>query len=166
MNKLIANSLAIGVLTLAQVAWADDLGKPMFGNRCAACHGAASVVADRFLQQGRHRHGAAGVGIEGLAPPLQNPELWKSLGENGAKYMAGVMTGGMTGTITVADVDYRGLVMPAQSFIASTELAMIAKYVVETLNAGASTPSIALIDELKAAPLPHAEIRAIRKGAK
>lgn len=150
MNKLIANSLAIGVLTLAQVAWADDLdkSKSLFGNRCAACHG------------------AAGVGVEGLAPPLQNPELWKSLGGNGAKYMAGVMTGGMTGTITVADVDYRGLVMPAQSFIDSAELAMIAKYVVETLNAGASTPSIALIDELKAAPLPHAEIRAIRKGAK
>ena len=101
MNKLIANSLAIGVLTLAQVAWADDLdkSKSLFGNRCAACHG------------------AAGVGVEGLAPPLQNPELWKSLGGNGAKYMAGVMTGGMTGTITVADVDYSGLVMPAQSFI-------------------------------------------------
>ena len=150
MNKLISNSLAIGVLTLAQGAWADDLdkSKSMFDNRCAACHG------------------AAGVGIEGLAPPLQNPELWKSLGGTGAKYMAGVMTGGMTGTITVADVDYRGLVMPAQSFIDSAELAMIAKYVVETLNAGTSTPSVALIDELKAAPLPHAEIRAIRKGAK
>ena len=148
MNKLIFNSFLMGSALLAQAAWAQDSGKAMFDNRCAACHG------------------AAGIGIEGVAPPLQNPELWKSLGENGAKYMAGVMTGGMTGTITVADVDYRGLVMPAQSFIASTELAMIAKYVVETLNAGASTPSIALIDELKAAPLPHAEIRAIRKGAK
>ncbi len=148
MNKLIANSLAISVLTLAQPAWAEDLGKSMFDNRCAACHG------------------AAGIGTEGIAPPLQNPELWKSLGGNGAKYIASVMTGGLTGTINVADIDYRGLVMPPQAFIDSAELAAIAKYVVETLNAGASTPSVALINELKAAPPSHTETRAIRKAAK
>ena len=147
MNKFFINSLAIGSLLLAQGAWADDAGKSMFDNRCAACHG------------------AAGVGIEGIAPPLQNPDLWKSLGGNGAKYMAGVMTGGLGGAINVAGIDYRGLVMPPQSYIDSTELSVIAKYVVQTLNAGASTPGVALINELKAAPLSHAALRLIRKGA-
>jgi len=143
------------VLTVLSCAtWAADSsqtvfasGKAKFADRCSACHG------------------AEGIGIEGLAPPLKNPELWKSLDTNGAKYIAGVMTGGMAGTINVDGVDYRGLIMPPQSFIESAELAEIAKYVVEYLNAAKSTPSVGLIDELKAAPLSHANLRAIRKGA-
>jgi len=148
MNKLIVNSLALSFVMLTQAAWADDSGKSKFDGLCAACHG------------------AAGVGIEGMAPPLKNPDLWKSLGGNGVKYIAGVMTGGMSGTITVDGIDYRGLVMPPQASIDSAELATIAQYVAQTLNTGTSTPSVALINELKAAPLSHTELRAIRKGAK
>lgn len=148
MNKLILNGFLMGSALLSQAAWAQDSGKAMFDNRCAACHG------------------AAGVGIEGVAPPLQNPELWKSLGGNGAKYIAGVMVGGMGGTINIAGVDYRGLIMPTQSFVDSNELASIAQYVTQTLNGGSSSPTVALINETKAAPLSHNELRAIRKGAK
>ena len=148
MNKLIVKSLCLGLFSLTQSAWAEDSGKSKFDSLCAACHG------------------AQGVGIEGVAPPLQNPALWKALGENGAKYIAGVMTGGMSGTISVAGVDYRGLVMPPQSTIDSAELAAIAKYVVQNLNSGTSIPSVTLINDLKAAPIPHTELRAIRKGIK
>lgn len=120
----------------------------MFDNRCAACHG------------------AAGVGIDSIAPPLDNPDLWKLLGDNGAKYIAGVMVGGMSGTINVAGIDYRCLVMPQHAFIDSAEMELIAKYVVKTLNGGTSTPSVALINEIKAAPLTRAQLCAIRKGTK
>lgn len=148
MNKLIVNGIAFGLVMLGQGVWASDSGKVMFENRCAACHG------------------SAGVGIEGVAPPLKNPDLWKLLGGNGGKYIAGVMTGGMSGTINVDGIDYRGLVMPTQAAIESAELAIIAKYVVQTLNGGTSMPSVGMINELKTAPLSHAELRSIRKGAK
>lgn len=148
MIKLIINTITVGAVVFAQTAWADDIGKSLFENKCAACHG------------------AAGVGIEGIAPPLQNPDLWKSLGGNGAKYFAGVMAGGLAGSINVAGIDYRGLVMPTQSYIDSAELVSIAKYVVQTLNDSPAVPDLALINQLKAEPLSHSQLRAIRKGEK
>ncbi len=146
MSKWLAHSFLISLLLLANSVWAEEAGKLLFEQRCAACHG------------------AAGVGIEGIAPPLQNPELWQFLGEKGKTYIAGVMTGGMSGTINVAGNDYRGLVMPSQAHVESKDLASIAEYVVKTLNAGVAAPSASLIDEFKASPMSHPALRAIRKG--
>ncbi len=124
---------------------ADVSGADLFSNTCAACHG------------------DAGVGIPGLAPPLQNPELWERLGSKGNEYIAGVMTAGLSGTITVNVIKYQAMVMPPQSMIASEELAKIAEYVLTTLNSSDAIPDVALIDKMKATPLTHKELRTIRK---
>lgn len=131
----------------APFCMAETTGAQLFEKHCAACHG-----------QG-------GTGIEGIAPPLVNPELWASLGEKGETYIAGVMTGGMSGTLKVAGVDYRGLVMPAQSQLDSETLANIAAYVVKTLNGGVASPTANTIESLKTAPMSHQQLRLLRKGS-
>jgi mono/diheme cytochrome c family protein len=133
------------LLGITSSVFAADNGQALFSNTCAACHG------------------DAGVGTPGLAPPLQNPELWQRLGDKGTTYIAGVMTAGMSGTITVAGTKYRAMVMPPQSMIPSEDLAKIAKYVLVTLNGSKASPDVALIDKLKATPMSHTELREIRK---
>ncbi|MGZ8251031.1 MAG: c-type cytochrome [Methylophilaceae bacterium] len=145
MSKLLQYLLLGYALLATKVVWAED-GKALFEQRCSACHG------------------AAGVGTEGIAPPLQNPELWQLLGPKGETYIACVMTGGMSGTLHIGDNDYRGLVMPSQAQVDSNELASIAAYVVKTLNSGTVSPSAKLIDEFKASPMSHQALRALRKG--
>jgi mono/diheme cytochrome c family protein len=145
MSKRLLYLLLGYALVVVNPVWSED-GKALFEQRCSACHG------------------AAGVGTEGIAPPLQNPELWQLLGAKGEIYIAGVMTGGMSGTLHIAENDYRGLVMPSQAQVGSNELASIAAYVVKTLNAGVASPSAKLIDELKATPMSHQALRALRKG--
>lgn len=137
---------ALLLLTATPTIWAAEVsGADLFTNTCAACHG------------------DAGVGIPGLAPPLQNPELWQRLGAKGNEYIAGVMTAGLSGTITVDGIKYQAMVMPPQSMVESEELVKIAEYVLTTLNGSDAVPDVALIDKLKATPLSHKELRAIRE---
>lgn len=149
MNKTRYRQALVSVLVLlasSSTGLADDIsGADLFSNTCAACHG------------------DAGVGIPGLAPPLQNPELWQRLGPKGNEYIAGVMTAGLSGTIIVDGIKYQAMVMPPQSMIASEDLVKIAEYVLTTLNGSEAIPDVALIDTLKATPLSHTELRAIRK---
>jgi mono/diheme cytochrome c family protein len=149
MNKTRYRQALVSVLVLlasSSTGWAADIsGADLFSNTCAACHG------------------DAGVGIPGLAPPLQNPELWQRLGPKGNEYIAGVMTAGLSGTIIVDGIKYQAMVMPPQSMIASEDLVKIAEYVLTTLNGSEAIPDVALIDKLKATPLSHTELRAIRK---
>lgn len=149
MNKTRYRQALVSVLVLlgsSSTGLADDIsGADLFSNTCAACHG------------------DAGVGIPGLAPPLQNPELWQRLGPKGNEYIAGVMTAGLSGTIIVDGIKYQAMVMPPQSMIASEDLVKIAEYVLTTLNGSEAIPDVALIDKLKATPLSHTELRAIRK---
>ncbi|MDO8827264.1 cytochrome c [Methylophaga sp.] len=149
MNKTRYRQALVSVLVLlasSSTGWAADIsGADLFSNTCAACHG------------------DAGVGIPGLAPPLQNPELWQRLGSKGNEYIAGVMTAGLSGTIIVDGIKYQAMVMPPQSMIASEDLVKIAEYVLTTLNGSEAIPDVALIDKLKATPLSHTELRAIRK---
>lgn len=142
-QRLISCVLLLG--SSVSSAFAADSGQALFANTCAACHG------------------EAGVGTPGLAPPLQNPELWQRLGSKGNEYIAGVMTAGMSGTITVAGTKYRAMVMPPQSMIPSEDLAKIAEYVLVTLNGSKTSPDVALIDKLKASPMSHTKLREIRK---
>ena len=74
-------------------------GAALFRQHCMACHG------------------EQGVGVAGLAPPLQNAELWGALGEDSARYLLAVMNGGLSGAIRAQGVDYIGLVMPPQAHI-------------------------------------------------
>lgn len=145
MNKL-PLLLAAALLGSPALVLADD-GAALFAQHCSGCHGPQAV------------------GIEGIAPPLHNPELWQGLGAQAPRYIAGVMSGGLSGALNVAGLDYMGLVMPPQSQIDSAQLASIAGYVLGELNGVSAAPDAALIDQLKAAPLSHKDLRTLRKGS-
>ncbi|MBD9375433.1 cytochrome c [Rhizobium sp. ARZ01] len=124
----------------------------------------ANSETDLFAKTCATCHGEKGVGTQGLAPPLQNAELWSRLGDKAPHYIAGVMVGGMSGKITANGEDYIGLVMPPMSSVPSEDLALIAGYVLQTLNGVMSAPDKALVDGMKTKPLSHKELRNMRKG--
>ncbi|MRW89231.1 c-type cytochrome [Duganella sp. FT80W] len=150
MNKrsLIYTLALLGCCAGPLPASAAPDGAALFQQTCAACHG------------------ADGTGIPGLAPPLANPELWSTLGPQAPRYLAQVMTGGLSGTITSAGVTYSALVMPPQSQISAADLALISGYVLGTLNGGKLYPSQAEIEDARAQPLPRSELRQWRNGKK
>ena len=47
----------------------------------------------------RRCHQLGGVGSPGVAPPLVDGELWGALGDKAERYFAGVLIGGLSGTI-------------------------------------------------------------------
>lgn len=134
-----------GPVGLASPALAGD-GAELFADNCAACHG------------------EAGVGVEGLAPPLADAKLWSTLGEKAPAYLAGVMASGLSGKITAKGIDYVGLVMPPQSEIADGDLAAIGAYLLKDLNGLALAPDEAAIAAAKAQPPTHKALQAMRKG--
>ncbi|MGV8955334.1 MAG: c-type cytochrome [Cypionkella sp.] len=126
---------------------ADDTGSALFDENCSGCHQ------------------AGGMGQPGLAPPLVDETLWSGLGEHGARYIGGVLLGGLTGTITVDGQAYIGLAMPPQSWMTDEEMAAVTDYVLNDLN-GSNIPVTAdLFASLRAAPPAHGELRAMRKQA-
>ncbi|KQT42045.1 hypothetical protein ASG43_17370 [Aureimonas sp. Leaf454] len=131
---------------------------------CAVSPAAAADGPARFAEICAACHGEAGVGIEGLAPPLVDAELWTRLGDKAPDYLAGVMAGGMGGKITAKGIDYVGLVMPAQTEVPDADLAAIATYVLKDLNGLTVAPDEAAITAAKAAPPTHKALRALRKG--
>lgn len=135
---------ALFALAASPAAAAD--GATLFAETCAACHG------------------EAGIGVEGLAPPLVDAELWTALGDKAPAYLAGVMAGGLSGKITAKGIDYVGLVMPPQTEIPDADLAAIGAYVLKDLNTLSVAPDEAAITAAKAAPPTHKALRALRKG--
>lgn len=128
-------------------ALAADHGKDMFVAVCEACHG------------------EGGVGTEGVAPPLVDPDLWSRLGDKAPAYLAGVLAGGLSGKISAKGIDYIGLVMPPQSEGASAEeLAAVANYVLKDLNGLSATTDAADIHAALKAPQTHKQLRAMREG--
>lgn len=128
-------------------ALAADHGKEMFVTVCEACHG------------------EGGIGTEGVAPPLVDPELWSRLGDKAPSYIAGVLAGGLSGKISAKGIDYIGLVMPPQSEAGSAEeLAAVANYVLKDLNGLSGTTDAAAIDAALKAPQAHKQLRAMREG--
>ncbi|WP_206602466.1 c-type cytochrome [Chimaeribacter coloradensis] len=132
------------LLLCAPAAWAD--GHAAFEENCASCHGADAE------------------GIEGLAPPLHNADLWKTLGDNRQAYIAGVVTGGMSGTLTSKGSTYEGLVMPPLGYLDTATLVEITHYVLNEVNQAGDGPSAALITQYQANPPEHAALRKLRNG--
>lgn len=122
-------------------------GATLFAETCVACHG------------------EGGVGTPGLAPPLDLADFWAALGDRAPAYVAGVLMSGLTGKITAGGMDYIGLAMPAQTHLSDAEAAEVGTYVLATLGgqqAQAVTAEAVAAD--RAAPPPHADLRALRKG--
>lgn len=130
---------------LAVPALAAD-GKAVFGEVCAACH-----------QPG-------GVGAPGLAPPLVDAALWKRLGSSAPAYVAGVLVGGLSGSIEAGGERYVGLVMPPQEGFDDATLAAVATYLLKDLNGLPLAVEPSLIAGTRAAVPSHSALRTLRKG--
>jgi len=139
-----AAAVLVFTLGLAPAAQADPSAEELFLQNCSICHG------------------VDGHGIEGLAPPLHNAELWRGLGEQAPLYIAGVMASGLSGRISVQGRDYIGMIMPPVAQLPSEELAAISGYVLEKINGVGATAEVALIEDVKQSPLTHKELRELR----
>ncbi|WP_310607830.1 c-type cytochrome [Buttiauxella brennerae] len=131
--------------TLSLSALASD-GHEKFVNNCSGCHGLEAE------------------GIPGLAPALNNPDLWNKLGAKRNEYIAGVVTGGLSGKLKSKGNDYDGLVMPPQDFIETADLVDITRYVINDVNKVDGAPDATLINQLKSAPKSHEELHKLRNG--
>lgn len=139
-----AGVIALAALT-ASPALSED-GKAVFEQVCAACHQ------------------AGGVGAPGLAPPLVDPALWSRLGDKAPRYLAGVLLGGLSGTIEAGGEKYIGLVMPPQDGLDDAALAAVGSYVLKDLAGTGHALTPALLAEVRAAVPSHGALRTLRKG--
>ncbi len=123
---------ALAGLTLPVHAAAD--GAAVYG-RCAACHT------------------KTGAGVPGAFPPLGPDVRTLATGEAGRRYLALVVTRGVSGPITVSGKPYRG-VMPAQGGLDDASVAAVLNHV--------GTMIVKTGPEFK--PFDEAEISAFRAG--
>ncbi|WBU57348.1 c-type cytochrome [Paracoccus sediminicola] len=91
-------------------------GAALFDQSCGACHN------------------TGGTGTPGLAPPLDRPDFWQALGDDGPEFMALVMTKGMNMPITVRGEMYSGIPMPAVAGVEDEDLATIGSWVLTELG--------------------------------
>ncbi len=126
----------------------------------------ASPGGDKFVANCSGCHGEDAAGIPGMAPPLKDAPLWQGLGDKRSEYIAGVVTGGMGGTLHTPAGDTEGMVMPPQDFIDTADLVDITAYVLQEVNHVPGGPDAAMIDKYKKSPLSHEELLKIRNGGK
>jgi mono/diheme cytochrome c family protein len=132
---------------IAVPAAANETGRILFEENCSGCH-----------QVG-------GIGSPGLAPPLIEDALWAALGEDASPYLAGVLIGGLSGTIISGGETYVGLAMPAQQWMSDTDLTAVADYVLNDLNGLGVQPAPELFAQTRLSPPSHADLRQLRKDA-
>ena len=133
-----------GCLSLAAPVFAQDIkGQAAFEAHCSACHA------------------IGGVGTPGLAPPLNRPAFWAGFADAPA-YVSGVLTHGLSGTITAAGQQYFGLVMPAQSALPPEELALAASYVLRDLGGLEAEVTPETLSAAAATKMTAADLRALR----
>ncbi len=132
---------------LAAPAMASGTGEALFADRCSGCH-----------QPG-------GVGQSGLAPPLVNKALWSRLGPRSTDYLAGVLVGGFSGTITANGERFIGLAMPPQNWMSDEDMKAIADYILNDLNGVGVDISVGAFVAKRQAPPPHPALRALREEA-
>lgn len=137
--------IAVVLALLAAPAHAGEAGELLFNDNCSGCH-----------QLG-------GVGSPGLAPPLVNGELWSALGDKADDYLAGVLVGGLSGTIVAGGNTYAGLAMPSQEWMTDDEMLAVADYVLNDLNGLDLSLSPEPITGARQAHLTHAALRSLRK---
>jgi mono/diheme cytochrome c family protein len=131
-------------MSLAAAARAD--GKALFEQACGACHK------------------KDGTGIPGLAPPLAHADWAGSAKPERRDYVPLVVLNGLSGKLTAGGKPYAG-VMPPQKQRSDDDIAMIAAYVLGTLNpapAGFAAPSAADVAALRATKLDHKALLAMR----
>ncbi|XAW90649.1 cytochrome c [Vibrio sp. CDRSL-10 TSBA] len=129
------------------------------------CSGAnASSGQEKFATNCSGCHGLDAKGIVGLAPSLDNPELWKRLGSHRDQYIAGVVTGGMSGKIESLGNTYQGFAMPPQNYLETADLVEITHYILSDINHLSGGPDANLIDKYKENPLSHPELHQLRDG--
>lgn len=121
-------------------------GEELFRNHCSSCHG------------------ESGSGIPGLAPPLQNPELWAALGDQAPRYLAGVVANGMSGKLEVDGQVYQGLIMPPQPSLDAETITSISQYVLTQINPLSIAVSVDRVSALLPTRMSHSDLRKIRQG--
>lgn len=142
--------VTVSILLLALFgapASADDAGRVLYEDNCSSCH-----------QLG-------GTGQSGLAPPLVDKTLWVALGEQSTNYLAGVLFGGLTGTIVAGGERFIGLAMPPQDWMTDEEMRAVADYVLNDLNGLSLEISRETFAALRPSPPSHSDLRAQRKQA-
>ncbi|TCO69563.1 c-type cytochrome [Rhodovulum euryhalinum] len=145
LRMLLAGAF-LALATPAHAAAAD--GGEVFDRVCAACHN------------------AGGIGTPGVAPPLADPPLWTRLGpETSARFIAGVVIAGFSGTIFSQGMGYYGLVMPPQSQLSDEELAAVTTHVLRNLGGIEAEVTPADIAAVRAAPPGHKDLMQLRGGS-
>lgn len=119
-------------------------GQDLFNTVCASCHN------------------EMGVGVPGLAPPLDRPEFWQALGDDAPRYISGVITKGLNAPITVRGERYAGLVMVPLAGNTDEDLAHIATWVLGTLGKTEGTVTPELVAEIRGSNLTIQDLRDMR----
>ncbi|MDM0111442.1 cytochrome c [Variovorax sp. J22R133] len=142
---------ALSALALSTFAHAADVSVPaglaVFNANCAACHQ------------------AGGQGMPGLAPALASTLAPMLRAEDGSRYIALVLTQGLSGKIVSAGQTFNGA-MPAQSALSDADLAAVANYVARDLNGVAASNFTAEdMARAKGTKVAHKELRDMRARA-
>ncbi len=135
----------------AATAGAADTGAQIFANRCAVCHGPQAA------------------GIPGSFPSLHEQIVAFAKLPEGRDYLVMVVTTGLMGGLTVAGVNYNG-VMPAQSGLSEDDVAAVLSYLASGLGKNAAEPAALTAADVSAARARHPEpsaqaTRALRPAA-
>ena len=138
--------LATALLALAS-AHADDVtpGQKVFEAHCIMCHQ------------------AGGKGQPGMAAPLAGVLASALAQPDGTRYVQGVLLNGLSGRIVSQGQSYM-LAMAPKRELSDQELADVANYVAQGLNAVAKAPfTPAGFAQARAQTMSHKELLALRK---
>jgi mono/diheme cytochrome c family protein len=134
---------------LANAAHADSVAVPAglatFDRICAACHQ------------------AGGTGTPGVAPALAGTLAPLVAADDGKRYIAGVLTQGLSGRIASQGQMFMGA-MPSQATLSDAELADVANYLARDLNGAPASPFAAAdFAQAREAKAPHKDLRDLRQ---
>ena len=110
-------------------------------------------------------HGVDGGGTPGLAPSLDQPELWHSLGDEASRYLVGVVSNGVSGKLSADAQGYTGMVMPPVAGIDAENLAQVATHVLSDINGIAVDISPDDVEAFRSQRMTHADLKDLRNGA-
>lgn len=126
----------------------------------------AQTGQEKFVETCSGCHGVDAEGIPGLAPPLHNTKLWTQLGDQRDRYIAGVVTSGLSGKLVSRGETYQSVAMPSQAYLSTPDLVDITHYLMNDVNQLSGGPNAELIDEFKNNPMSHSALLKIRSGGK
>ncbi len=144
-RSVVLSSLFCATVAVQQ-AGAQDVsdGEELFNDNCASCHN------------------EGGIGVPGLAPPLDRPAFWQALGDDAPRYIGGVVTKGFNMPIAVRGERYAGLFMTPLASTSDQDLAGIASWVLGTLGQIKTEVTPELIAEIRASSMSNQDLKAMR----